>query len=103
MVIIKDPLEFEWDKGNVTKNYDKHGVNERESEEAFFDENRRTFKDRLHSNNEERFRVIGMTKSKRLLFVVFTIRKEKIRVISARDVNRKEVKLYEEKINTTKI
>lgn len=58
---------------------------------------KKIFKDKLHPKGEERFRVIGKTKKGRLLFVVFTIRKEKIRIISARDINRKEVCLYEEK------
>lgn len=96
MVVFKEPLEFEWDKGNIDKNK-KHGVDDRESEEPFFDKRKRTFRDRVHSLGEERFRVVGKTKEDRLLFVVFTKRGEKIRIISTRDVNKKEVKLYEEK------
>lgn len=103
MVVIKEPFEFEWDKGNVGKNKRKHGVNEKETEESFFDRKKKTFKDNLHSGREERFRIIGMTKEKRLLFIVFTIRKGKVIVISARDVNRKEARLYEEEANVTKV
>lgn len=103
MVVIKEPIKFEWDKGNIGKNEKSHGITEKEAEEPFFDKKKRTFKDRVHSGTEERFRVIGKTKEKRLLFVVFTMRKGKIRIISARDVNRKEVFLYEEKIKRTKI
>lgn len=103
MVVIREPLEFQWDRGNIGKNRMKHGVEENEAEEPFFDRKRKTFKDRLHSGNEERFRVIGKTKGKRLLFVAFTIRNGKIRIISARDVNRKEVRLYEEKIGAAKV
>lgn len=103
MVVIKEPIKFDWDKGNVGKNKKNHEVGEKEAEEPFFDKKKRTFKDRLHSGKEERFRVIGKTKQKRLLFVVFTIRNGNIRVISARETNRKEVFLYEEKINTTKV
>ena len=102
MVVIKKPISFQWDKGNIGKNK-KHKVEEKEAEEVFFDKKKRTFKDRVHSENEERFRLIGKSKKKRLLFIVFTVRREKVRIISARDTNRKEVSLYEEKINTTKV
>ncbi|MDO8515262.1 MAG: BrnT family toxin [bacterium] len=97
MVVFSDPIEFVWDKGNIDKNFIKHGVLSQESEEPFFDENRKIFTDKVHFSGEERFRMIGKTKSGRLLFVVFTIRNKKIRIISARDINRKEVYLYEEK------
>ena len=95
MVIIKEPIRFLWDKGNKEKNFKKHQVTDSESEEIFFDENKKIFKDKLHSGREERFIVLGKTNKNRLLFVVFTIRNEKIRIISARDINRKEKKLYE--------
>lgn len=95
MVVNKNVYEFEWNKGNIDKNFAKHQVTNQETEEVFLDKNKVTFKDRLHSNNEERFRIIGKTKKGRLLFLVFTIRNEKIRIISARDINRKEVSLYE--------
>lgn len=100
MRIDKDALEFEWDKGNVDKNID-HKVGDREAEEVFLDNRRFIFKDKLHSQNEERFRIIGKTKKSRILFVVFTKRNKKIRVISARDINRKEVSLYEKKVSST--
>lgn len=103
MVVIKEPVEFNWDRGNIGKNRKRHGVNEREAEEPFFDSKRKTFRDHLHSGKEERFRIIGKTKRRRLLFVAFTIRKERVRIISARDVNRKEVRLYEEKIVTAEV
>lgn len=96
MRIDNSVLQFEWDKGNVSKNK-KHNVEDKEVEEVFFDESKKTFKDHLHSNGEERFRIIGKTKKGRLLFVVFTMRKGKARIISARDISKKEVYLYEEK------
>ena len=102
MVVIKEPLEFQWDKGNIGKNQKKHGVGENEAEEPFFDKKRKTFRDRVHSGKEERFRVIGKTKAGKLLFIAFTVRSKKVRIISARDVNRKEVSLYEEKTGATK-
>jgi uncharacterized DUF497 family protein len=89
-------FEFEWDKGNFGKNK-KHGVQDPESEEVFFDDHKVIFTDHLHSHNEERFRLLGKTKAGRLLFLVFTKRGKKIRIISARSVNRKEVHLYEKR------
>ncbi len=95
MKVDKTVREFEWDKGNSEKNK-KHNVGDKEAEEAFFDKNKVTFPDIIHSSeDEERLRIIGKTKKERLLFIVFTQRGEKIRIISARDVNRKEVSLYE--------
>ena len=97
MKIFKEPLEFQWDKGNVGKSLKKHKVEDKEAEEPFFDRKHRTFIDRLHSKGETRYRIVGKTKKERLLFVVFTKRNKKIRIISARDINKKEVYLYEEK------
>lgn len=51
-------------------------------------------KDKFHSGKEERFIILGRTKEERLLFVVFTIRDKKVRIISTRDINRKEKQLY---------
>ena len=95
MKIIAEVIEFEWDEGNIGKNK-KHKVEDPESEESFFDTGKRIFKDDLHSANEKRHRIIGKTKRGRLLFIVFTKRKKKIRIISARDINKKENYLYEE-------
>ena len=96
MKIFNKPFEFQWDTGNVGKSL-KHKVNDKEAEEPFFDKRHRTFKDRLHSKGEERYRIVGKSKKGRLLFVAFTVRGKKIRIISARDINKKEVYLYEEK------
>jgi uncharacterized DUF497 family protein len=95
--VLKDVSGFEWDAGNKIKNLTKHQVSQDECEEAFFDSNREVQEDLLHSVNEERYILLGYTKYKRLLYIVFTVRKEKVRVISARDINKKELKLYEEK------
>lgn len=95
MKTLPDPSAFVWDRGNSKKNEHKHGVTDQESEEPFFDNKRKIFTDRLHSGKEERFRIVGKTKKRRLLFVVFTIRKGCVRIISARDINKKEVYLYE--------
>jgi len=95
MRVDKSVLEFEWDKGNIGKNR-KHKVDDKEAEEVFLDLSKKLFKDHLHSNGEERFRLVGKTKKERLLLIVFTIRKGKVRIISARNINKKEVYLYEE-------
>ena len=96
MAFFESGYEFEWDEGNSGKN-EKHDVRDLECEEAFFDERKVAFRDTLHSDEEQRFVLLGKTKMDRLLYVVFTIRRHKLRVISARDVNRREVFLYEEK------
>jgi hypothetical protein len=89
--------EFQWDDGNKDKNWKKHKVTNEECEEVFFDDNKRIFKDVLYSAREARYILIGKTKHGRLLFVVFTIRRNKVRIISARDINKKERILYEER------
>jgi len=96
MRIIPELVIFDWDKGNINKNK-KHNIDDREAEEVFFDEWAKIFKDRVHSQTEERFRVIGKTEEGRLLFIIFTKRKDKIRIISARGINKKEEYLYEKK------
>ena len=97
MKILDNPGGFQWDKGNKGKNYSKHKVTDQECEESFFDQNKRVFKDILHSGSEERYILLGQTKDSRILFIVFTIRHGKVRVISARDLNKKEKRFYEEK------
>jgi uncharacterized DUF497 family protein len=96
---FKKPIIFDWNKGNIGKNL-KHNVKDKEAEESFFDRKRRVYKDPFHSGAEEREILIGKTKKERLLYIVFTMRgrhKDKVRVISARDINKKEVELYEKK------
>ncbi|MEX2033175.1 MAG: BrnT family toxin [Candidatus Colwellbacteria bacterium] len=90
----RGPAEFEWDVGNKGKNK-KHGVLDSESEEVFFDEKKVILKDVLHSGTEPRYILLGQTKKDRLLFIAFTRRGKRLRVISARDINKKEKHLYE--------
>ena len=97
MKILVKPIQFEWDRGNSNKNLIKHKVSDVECEEIFFDDNKVVVKDALHSGREKRFIVLGKTKANRLLFTVFIIRNEKIRIISSRDINKKEMNLYEKK------
>jgi len=91
------PVSFQWNTGNIDKNLIKHRVSNEECEEVFFDSSKKVYKDPLHSDVENRFILIGATKQKRLLFVVFTMRGGKVRVISARDLNKKEQRLYEKR------
>lgn len=96
MLTIKEPAEFIWDKGNIDKSWIKHRVTNRECEEIFFDKNKKIYKDKPHSLKEDRFILLGKTKKGRLLYIVFTVRRKRIRIISARNLNRKERRLYNE-------
>jgi len=96
MRIFDNVTGFEWDEGNVAKNWDKHGVSPFECEEVFFNEPFVVSPDETHSHTEDRYYALGRTNSGRLLFVVFTRRGNGIRVISARDMNRNERRYYNE-------
>ena len=85
-----EPKNFEWDAGNSGKNAKKHGDSDHECEEVFYDINLKVFHDAGHSSTEARYYGLGETFSRRKVFMVFTIRNDKIRVISARDMNKKE-------------
>ena len=89
---------FDWDQGNIDKSYRKHGISVKESEELFLDENILFIDDIKHSQEEQRFIAIGKTLEDKILFAVFGFRKDKIRIISARPANKKEIKQYEEKL-----
>ena len=95
---VKEPIEFEWDEGNSEKNWNKHGVTQQEAEQAFLDKHKFITNDIAHTTGEEkRFILLGKTEEGRLLYIVYTVREMRIRVISARDMTkRKEVELYEE-------
>lgn len=86
---------FEWDEGNFLKNWGKHGVTASECEQIFFNCPLVSGKDLRHSKREFRYYALGHTDDGRRLFLVFTIRNRLIRVISARDMNQKERKVYE--------
>lgn len=88
-------MEFEWDKGNSSKNLKKHNVSDQEAEEAFFDRDKVQRPDPIHSQLEKRFFLIGKTKNHKLLYIAYTKRDKKIRIISARSLNQKEKYLYE--------
>lgn len=87
---------FEWDQGNIEKNELKHNVNKTECEEVFLNQPLRIFDDEIHSGVEKRYGLLGKTNKQRRLVVFFTIRANKIRVISTRDQGKKDRKIYDE-------
>lgn len=87
---------FQWDKGNIDTNLVKHNVENWECEQIFFNEPLIILDDPKHSLLEKRLAAFGKTDSDRLLTVIFTKRDKTLRVISARDMNRRERKYYEE-------
>ena len=94
----KDPLDvctgFEWDEGNAHKNWVGHRVSPEEAEDAFFNEPLVVRSDVGHSKREKRYYALGQTNGGRKLFVAFTIPLSLVRVISAREMNRKESDAY---------
>jgi uncharacterized DUF497 family protein len=88
---------FQWDEGNAEKNWIKHRVSRVESEQVFFNRPLVVADDESHSQVERRYYALGHTDAGRPLFIVFAIRGDLIRVISARDMSRRERRLYDEK------
>jgi uncharacterized protein len=101
-----DPLfhctGFDWDEGNAIKNWDLHQVAPEEAEEMFFNQPLIVRSDVGHSKKEKRYFVLGQSNRGRFLFAAFTIRNSLIRIISVRDMNKRECAFYEkqEKENT---
>jgi len=93
-------VAFQWDRGNDNKNLVKHNVQNLESEQVFFNKPLLVLEDPGHSVEEKRWAAFGKTDSGRLLVVIFTKRGKLLRVISARDMNSKERKFYEENKNS---
>ncbi len=94
--ILRGIKGFEWDEGNSGKNERKHGVTDRESEEVFFNKPLAVARS-SKGGRETRYAALGKTYSSRLLTVVFTVRANRIRVISARPMSRRESKVYEKR------
>jgi len=89
---------FQWDEGNSEKNKVKHNVSKSECEQVFFNKLIIISDVKNNYEKEKRWYLLGRTDIDRRLFVVFTIRKNMIRVISARDMSKKERELYYEAI-----
>lgn len=92
-------MKFEWDENKAKINLQRHGVSFAEAEEVFDDLNAIEFFDDFHSDEEKRFRRVGLS-TKRLLFVVYTEQRENgreiIRLISARKADAREAGIYNE-------
>lgn len=95
--VFKYCTGFDWDDANSSKNWLKQQVSKKESEQVFFNEPIIVFEDLKHSIDENRYFLLGKTDKSRLLMTVFTIRENLIRVISARDMSKKERSIYESK------
>lgn len=89
---------FDWDEGNSRKSVEKHGVSQSEAEAIFFNDPLLVLEDAKHSQTEARYHALGETDDARLLHITFTLRQggTLIRVISARDMHRKERAIYEQ-------
>ncbi len=92
---LSDIEGFEWDEGNLT-HINKHRVEYFECEQILFNIPLLIDEDKTHSQNEQRLKALGQTNNNRLLLLIFIIRTNKIRVISARDQNKKERKKFKE-------
>ena len=97
MKVLPEPILFEWDKANKNKNYLKHKVVNEEAEGIFTNKPSYILFDEKHSIFERRYLIWGKTDRGRKLAVFFTIRNNKITIISARDMQKKERRAYEEK------
>ena len=86
---------FQWDEGNIDKNLLKHQVQNWQCEQIFFNEPLIILDDPKHSLSEKRWAAFGQTDAGRFLTTIFTKREKLLRVISARDMNRKERVFYE--------
>jgi len=98
MIDFTKIVGFDWDAGNERKSVDKHRVSQSEAEQVFVNSPVVITLDIKHSQDETRLQALGKTNEGRLLHVSFTMREggTRIRVISARDMHRKERSDYEE-------
>ena len=85
---------FDWDDGNRDKNWEKHGISDTECEEVFFNQPLVVRHDSSHSDDEQRFWALGQIDDGRKLFVAFTLRHNLVRVISCREMTRREWRFY---------
>ena len=97
MIDLLRIVGFDWDSANARKSAEKHDVMQAEAEQVFFNQPLLLLPDSQHSEKEARYHALGKTDVSRLLHVTFTLRvgKTLIRVISARDMHRKEREFYE--------
>lgn len=98
MLDLSKMTGFQWDQGNINKNLIKHQVTNQEAEEIFISEPNFVLEDKKHSVKEKRYMIWSVTNQDRKLSVFFTIRRDKIRIISARDMHKSERREYAKKI-----
>ena len=89
-------MRFEWDENKAASNLSKHGVSFEEAKTVFDDPLYVDFYDPDHSDEEQRYIIVGESNRGRLLIVSYTERGDSIRLISARVVTRSEREVYEE-------
>ena len=89
------PVQFEWDDAKAALNLKKHGVDFRDAVRVFYDVNRIEWYDSAHSDEEDRYNTIGMVRE--VLFVVYTERRERTRIISARKATPRERRIYDDR------
>lgn len=91
-------FKFEWNPNKSASNKKKHGISFKEAQTVFFDSNARVIEDPDHSENEERFVILGLSQRLRVLTVCYCYRRGNrvIRIISARRADKKEKKIYQE-------
>ena len=97
-MLVLQEISFDWDQWNLQKNERKHGVSRIEAESVFFDPSYKLYEDAKHSlMKERRYILYGKSLENRILMVGFTLRRKKVRIITARSASKKERKIYEEK------
>ena len=103
MIDWKQVTGFDWDAGNERKSEEKHTVGQSEAEQVFFNQPLLILADQKHSQNEERYHALGTNNDGRLLHITFTLRSANalLRIISARDMHRKERNIYEKNESDT--
>lgn len=96
MLDVRRITGFDWDDGDRRKSLGRHGVDQREAEQVFASPRLLVTDDVSHSGTERRYQALGQDTAGRLLHVTFTMRggETLIRVISARDMSRKERAIY---------
>ncbi len=94
MVSASDFEGFDWTGGNAEKNWKRHGVAPAEAEQIFFNTPLLRGDDPVHSGTERRFYALGQTDEGRALFIAFTMRGRRVRIVSARDMSRRERRAY---------
>jgi uncharacterized DUF497 family protein len=98
MIDWRQATGFDWDEGNSRKSENKHDVSQSEAEQVFFNQPLLVLEDSKHSQKEIRYHALGIADDERFLHITFTLRASGtlIRIISARDMHRKERKIYEQ-------